>query len=355
MSSILSHLGKEKNSSFHKSLKDEVFKKVEEMGRPDKDQNALVLKAGILFLVWIILFAAYLFLGKVSIFATVTLSIAWALVMASIQMAVMHDASHGSTSKKAWVNKLLLNSISFAGGSPSLWVEQHCKAHHSFTNVKGKDHDIDTNGLLRLCSNQEYKSIHRYQHIYAWFLYPLFILSWVWWGDFRDIIYNTYGLSRKRLRSILFETLLVKAWHVSLFIILPLITIQSLSLVLIGYFVSFGVMGFVMVVVFQLAHISFVQEFNSEEDLRKTDWALFQLASTANFATDNKFLSWYIGGLNHQIEHHIFPYLSHTHYPEISRTVKRVCLEHGVAYNTFPTLREAIMKHQRHLKLFGLG
>ncbi len=339
---------------FHKVLKDHILKKIKTLGRSQKEESSLVLKAGILFLLWIFLYGAYLFLGGMTLMLNVSLSILWALVMVSIQMSVMHDASHGSSSNKKWVNNLLLNSISFLGGSPSLWVAQHCQAHHSFTNVPGKDHDINTNGLLRLCSSQEYKPLHRYQYIYAWLLYPLFVLSWIWWGDFRDIKNNTYGLSKKRLKYITLETVLIKIWHVGLFIVVPLLTIKSLPLVLVGYFISFAVMGFIMVVVFQLAHVTSVQQFASEQDFKKSDWACFQLASTANFAPHNKLLTWYLGGLNHQIEHHIFPYLSHTHYPRIRDDVKNFCNEHGVEYHVFPTLFAAVRQHQYHLMSYGV-
>lgn len=338
---------------FYKNLKKDILQFVDRSGRPHKDEKTLVLKALTLFVTWALFYSGYLIWGGESLLLNISLSIPWALVMVSIQMSVMHDASHRSTSNNKSVNQILLNVISFLGGSPTLWVAQHCHAHHSFTNVPGKDHDIDTNGLLRLCSSQEFKNVHRYQHIYAWFLYPLFILSWVWWGDFRDIKNNTYGLSKKRLKSVFYETLLVKLWHIAFFIALPLWTIGDVGLVLTGYLVSFTLMGLIMVVVFQLAHVSMTQEFASEDKLKSSDWALFQLASTANFAPNNRFLSWYLGGLNHQIEHHIFPNLSHTHYPSIQNKVKQYCSDRGVTYHVFPTLREAIWQHQKHLIRFG--
>jgi linoleoyl-CoA desaturase len=326
---------------------------VNKSGRPPKDQSSLVFKASGLLILWSVLYTSYLIWGGLNLTLNILLASAWALVMISIQLSVMHDASHKSSSERPWVNNLLLNVISLLGGSPTLWVAQHCQAHHSYTNVPGKDHDIDTGGLLRLCDHQEYKPYHRYQHIYAWLLYPLFLLSWVWWGDFRDIKNNTYSLSKKKLHSVSIETFLIKVWHIALFLVVPWICFGSISLVLIGYLTSFAIMGFVMVVVFQLAHVTSVQNFESEEQLRKTDWALFQLASTANFAPNNRFLSWYLGGLNHQIEHHIFPYLSHTHYPEIQGTVKKICESQGVQYHVFPTVREAVYQHQNHLKYFS--
>ncbi len=341
--------------SFHQSLKNEVYAYVTDSRRPHKDEKGIVKKAALLFVVWGFLYAAYLIWGGQSLALNLALSIPWALVMVGIQMSVMHDASHRSASDRSRVNDLLTNSISFLGGSPTLWVYQHCRAHHSFTNVPGKDHDIDTHGLLRLCLDQPQKPIHRYQHIYAWALYPLFVLSWIWWGDYRDIKDNTYSIPKKKLEQVKVETWLVKIWHVLIFLVLPYLLIQNVALVVAGYLLSFGLMGLIMVVVFQLAHVTTTQEFASEEKLKKTDWALFQMASTANFAPNNKFLSWYLGGLNHQIEHHIFPNLSHTHYPEIQHIVKKFCADRGVGYQVFPSLLSAIRHHQRHLKTYGVA
>lgn len=332
-------------------MKGEVNDLLKTSKRPQKDVKRLVAKALILFVLWLGSYGVYLTFGGESLWANILLALPWALIMVSIQMSVMHDASHKATSDNSSINNLFLNVISFLGGSPTLWVHQHCVAHHSFTNVPGKDHDINTNGLLRLCEQQNFHSNHRFQHIYAWFLYPLFILSWVWWGDFRDIKGNTYSLKPKVLKKVIWETLFVKLWHVSLFLLLPLWTIGDPLLVLTGYLVSFGLMGFIMVVVFQLAHVSNVQQFSKKGT--SSDWAEFQLATTANFATKNRFLSWYLGGLNHQIEHHIFPNYSHTHYPQIRPILKRACQSHNFHYHEFPSLFSAVKAHQHHLIAMG--
>lgn len=341
--------------SFHNQLKGLVFDSLNKEKRPFKDQKALILKALVLLGLFVLSYSAYLVYGGQSLALNIALSIPWALVMVSIQMSVMHDASHNASSESPKINQILLSVISFLGGSPTLWIHQHCRAHHSFTNVPGKDHDIDTHGLLRLCNQQPLKSIHKYQHIYAWALYPLFVLSWIWWGDYRDIKDNTYGIPEKKMRGITIESILVKISHFIFFIALPLYAIGNFWYFLCGYMVSFGIMGLIMVVIFQLAHVTTTQDFASETELRKSDWALFQLATTANFAPNNRLLSWYLGGLNHQIEHHIFPYLSHTHYPQLQHIVKQACIENGVTYTSFPTLWEAIVFHQNHLKMYGAG
>ncbi|MGB1698810.1 MAG: fatty acid desaturase, partial [Nannocystaceae bacterium] len=121
------------------------------------------------------------------------------------------------------------------------------------------------------------------------------------------------------------------------------------------FYVSF-VQGVVLSVVFQLAHCVTETEFPTPaatDGTLQTDWAVHQLQTTADFAPHNRFLGWYVGGLNFQVVHHLFPKVSHTHYPAISRIVADTAVEFGLQYHCVPSLREALRSHYRHLR--GLG
>jgi linoleoyl-CoA desaturase len=83
------------------------------------------------------------------------------------------------------------------------------------------------------------------------------------------------------------------------------------------------------------------------------EWAVHQLKTTANFATKSKFVSWFTGGLNFQIEHHLFPHISHIHYPAISEIVKDVCKEYNIHYIEYPKVRLAVASHVAHLREMG--
>ena len=241
-------------------MKNEVESFLSENKIPKKQTKKTLQNACLLYLLWAVSFSLYLYLGQLHPLWAVTFAIIWSAVMLPIQMAVMHDASHSASSENAQINTLLALSISFLGGSALLWKKQHCQAHHSFTNIHGLDHDIHTGGILRLHPSQPLKPAHQYQKYYAWLLYPLFVLSWVWWGDFRDLKDNTYSLTRRQWTDALIETILVKIWHVALFIALPIFIFDSLSLAIFCYILSFSILGFIMVVVFQLAHISSRQQ-----------------------------------------------------------------------------------------------
>lgn len=306
-------------------------------------------KAFILFALWAMLYFLFLTLGASSPILALCFAVLWSLPMASIQFVVMHEASHNAASNSKLVNAIYTATISFLGGSSLLWIKQHCVAHHNNTNISGLDHDINTNGLLRLHPSQPIKQNHKYQHLYAWALYPLFVLSWIWWGDFRDLLFNTYSLTKKELWLATIETIVVKIWHIVAFILLPIYAFQSIPLALLCYTVSFMVIGFFMVVIFQLAHVSAIQTMPNAKTDFEDDWAIRQLYTTANFAPNNSLLTWLIGGLNFQIEHHLFPSMNHAHYRKISDLVKRYCKENDLPYLEYKTVFAAIAGHQRHL------
>jgi linoleoyl-CoA desaturase len=115
------------------------------------------------------------------------------------------------------------------------------------------------------------------------------------------------------------------------------------------------VISFVMAVTFQLAHCVEEASFASADELRvdKVEWAVHEVQSTVNFCHRNRLLTWMLGGLNYQIEHHLFPALPHTHYPQLAPIVRRNCERHGIRYATQPTLRRALRSHSRHLRSMG--
>lgn len=84
-----------------------------------------------------------------------------------------------------------------------------------------------------------------------------------------------------------------------------------------------------------------------------TDWAVHEVLTTANFARNNRLLNWYIGGLNFQIEHHLFPHICHIHYRHIAPIVERTAKEYGLKYNEKPTFRAALASHVRRLRELG--
>ncbi len=110
-----------------------------------------------------------------------------------------------------------------------------------------------------------------------------------------------------------------------------------------------------MSTVFQMAHVvnGVEQPLPNKNNIITNEWAVHQLRTTANFAKDNKLLNWYVGGLNFQIEHHLFPNICHIHYPKIAPIVEKTALDFGIAYNTKSTFLNALKSHIKRLKELG--
>jgi len=280
--------------------------------------------------------------------------------MAGVGMNVMHDSNHESFSSKKWVNKLMGSSIYILAGNVYNWKVQHNVLHHTFTNIKGYDEDIDAGRIIRFSKNAKWFPIHKFQKFYSIFLYGLLTINWAITTDFKQMRkYLKRKLSYGKFPNPATEwTILVitKIIYYSLWIMLPLLVLDiAWWKILIGFFVMHYTAGMILSVVFQLAHV--VPNTNmplpdKEGNLEHT-WAIHQLYTTSNFAPSNKFVSYYTGGLNHQVEHHIFPHISHVHYTEIATIVKETAIEFNLPYNEYKTMRKALIEHFNQLKTLG--
>jgi linoleoyl-CoA desaturase len=286
------------------------------------------------------------------------LSIAMGIGMAGIGMGVMHDAMHGSFSKKVWLNKLFGSTMYLIGGSSFGWKIQHNVLHHTYTNIEGFDEDIEPKGLLRLSSQAPLKKIHRFQHIYAFFFYCLMTLSRMA-GEFSRLSkYNKAGLTKqqgacpaKEMRKLV----ITKIAYVLVTIGLPLMFSGfSWGLILLGFLTMHLVAGFIMSTVFQMAHlVENAKQPLPEGGVISNEWMIHEMETTANFSRRSRWFGWLIGGLNYQIEHHLFPNICHVHYRAISPIVEQTAREFGVRYNVNRTFLGAIRSHIRMLRALG--
>lgn len=283
--------------------------------------------------------------------------VCWAILgigMAGIGMNVMHDANHGSVSEKSWINKTLGASIYLLSGNVFTWKTQHNVLHHSYTNIHGVDEDLDARGLLRLHPEEEYKPMHKYQHYYAPFLYGLLTINWLLTKDFTQLNrYHKLGVAgknnkKKELVNIIFW----KVAYFAIFLCLPVfVGGYSVLSVVLGIFLAHFLAGFVLSVIFQLAHVMpDVSHPVNQDNKTEHSWAVLQLLTTANFSTKSRIVTWFVGGLNFQIEHHLFPNISHIHYPKIAEIVRNTANEMKLPYYEYKTFWGATAAHFTYLK-----
>lgn len=278
---------------------------------------------------------------------------------AFIGFNVAHDAVHGAFSRHSWVNRLLGYSFYLLGASPYVWRIMHNVVHHTYTNIPGHDEDIEiAPGLIRLDPADESRPWQRYQHLYAFPLYGLTSLSWIFRKDFVKLFKEKIGQHdnsshAQREYVKLFAT---KAAYYALFLLIPMGVLDlAWWQVLIGFVIMHIVEGLVLGLVFQLAHVVEGTSFpvptpgGSIEEA----WAVHQMQTTANFAPRSAVAAFFCGGLNRQIEHHLFPKVCHIHYPAITAIVRRTAEEHNLPYLESPTFLSALRSHYRFLKRMG--
>ena len=282
------------------------------------------------------------------------------LGMIGIGCGVHHDSNHGSYSGNKTVNKVIGDIVNVVGGYDVTWRIQHNILHHTYTNIEGLDEDIDAGGLLRFSPHAKKSPLHRYQHIYGWFLYCLLTLQWVTYKDYRLLyVYEAKGLLKKEkitLRKALLELTIYKVIYFGYVLVLPIIfSGMPWYSVLGGFMILHATAGLGLSCIFQLAHVLESSEFPLPGEDRKMEnsWAIHQLLNTANFSPRSYWVFWFVGGLNYQVEHHLFPHISHVHYPQISKIVKRTAEQYGIPYKVMPTFAFALREHARMLWKMG--
>jgi linoleoyl-CoA desaturase len=287
------------------------------------------------------------------------LAILMGVAMAGIGMSVMHDALHGSYSRSATINRWVGYITYFIGASPFVWKIQHNIFHHTYTNIYGLDEDIKTKIVIRLSHHASLRWIHRYQHVYSFFLYGFNTLFFIFSDLIKLLNYNRTGMilhHKSTLRTELFILLFTKGLYLFFIVALPiLITPLLWWQVLIGVLSMHLVAGYIVTLVFQMAHIveGVDQPLPNTAGNIENAWAIHQLHTTANFARNNRFLNWYIGGLNFQIEHHLFPNICHVHYRRIAQIVEQTANEFQLRYQVIPTFIQGIHMHIQMLRSLG--
>lgn len=281
------------------------------------------------------------------------------LGMAGVGMGIMHDANHGSFSKYPFINKVMASSIYLVGASKGIWRIQHNVLHHSFTNIEGFDDDINPPPILRFTENQKKRKIHKFQHLYAWFIYGLTTLSWATSKDYLHLNqFNKMGLikSKKIFYSLLIKMTISKLFFIGFVVVMPFILSGlSFTLIVVAFLIMQFTTGLIITLVFQAAHVvpnTIFPDLNNENAI-ETDRLTHQLLTTSNFAQKSNFLFWAFGGLTNQIEHHLFPHISHIHYKKLAPIVEKTAKEFNIPYHTKGSFFAVLEQHFLLLKRLG--
>ncbi|HEY9260510.1 acyl-CoA desaturase [Chitinophaga sp.] len=287
------------------------------------------------------------------------------LGMTGIGATIMHDANHGAFSPKKSVNNFIGHILEVIGGYAATWKIQHNILHHTYTNVSGLDEDIDSIKFLRFSPNQPRHWYHRYQFIYAWFFYMLMTLFWMTAKDYLQVLrYKNHGLLVKQkvsLKQAMFRISVFKVIYYGYILVLPLLfSGMPWYWVLTGFFGMHFIAGLSLACIFQPAHVMTASDFATPiivDDVKKMEnsWAIHEVVNTTNYAPRSRVLSWCIGGLNYQIEHHLFSGICHVHYRKLAPIIKAKAAAFNLPYQVQPTFIHALWEHARMLKQLGVA
>lgn len=346
-------------SSFFKTLKEKVDQYFIEHNLDPAGNRKLYIKGGIQIFSALSLYVFLVFFTPPTLWA-ILLCALLGMNMAVIGFNVMHEGGHQSFSKYAWLNKASAYFLNVLGGNSYYWKIKHNINHHTFTNIEGMDSDIDVRPWMRLHEDQPLRGFHRFQHIYFVVLYGLSYIAWVFFDDFEKYVSGRVTPDSTPKKLALKEHIIfwcTKILYVFFYMVVPILMVGFVK-ALVGYVIIAFVCGVFISVVFQLAHVvegtAFTAPGSQPQKLPQA-WAVHQIRTTANFATSNRVLFWFLGGLNFQIEHHLFPNISHIHYPQVSKLVREVCKEYSLDYMEYSTMLKAVYSHVVHLRRLSIA
>jgi linoleoyl-CoA desaturase len=346
-----------RDTGFHAALKRGAAGYFEGSGRASSGGAAMHAKTAIILAWFGASYGVLLALGGTSGWLAAGLTLSLAFATAGIGFSIMHDANHGAYARRAAANRAWALTLDFIGASSHVWRFKHNTLHHTYANIDGLDADIDATPFLRLAPSQPLRAFQRFQHVYAWPLYGVLAFKWWFVDDALDLVRGRIGSAAFprpgwwQLATVIAGKAVFLGWAV----VVPYLVFRT-AWVAPFFLAGAFVLGVVLSVVFQLAHTVPGAEFRAATagvQRVPTGWAEHQVRSTVDFAPRNRLLGWYIGGLNFQVEHHLFPEVCHQHHRALARVVQSTCLAYGIPYLAHPTLRSAIAAHFRLLRALG--
>ncbi len=346
-----------KGDAFYKELKRRVDAYFTDTGKNPRDAWQMYLKTFVIIGWFAASYAAAVFFAQ-NWWQGLIACFSLGLAAAAIGFNIQHDGGHRAYSRFNWVNRIMAMTIDLMGGSSYVWNVKHNSIHHTYANITGHDDDIDVGALARLSPHQPRLFFHRLQHFYMWPLYGFIAIKWQIFDDFFNVAIGKIG-NHKLPRP--------KGWDLAVFIggkaffftmvfVIPMI-FHAWWVALLYYLFTNLINGVVLSTVFQLAHCVEEAEFPMPDEASNTmesHWAVHQIETTVDFARRSKVLTWLLGGLNYQVEHHLFHKICHVHYPALSKVVEETCREYQIKYNEHKTFVAGVVSHFRWLRRMGM-
>ena len=346
---------KDEGSDFYRELNERIEQYFSEKGIPKTGNKTMVFKI-ILYFSLDILFYGLMITGTTTLgFYTFYLLMGFFVLLTAFNIS--HDAAHGVAVKSKFWNKVLFSlSFNLQGNNAYVWGKNHNESHHLYTNVEGSDIDVLNNPLFRMTESQELKWFHRYQFIYAPFLYLLYSINWFF---FRETL-MLFNLSSRTIKieipkNEVVKLVIYKLLYIGYMIILPVYLLPfGWQTVLLAFLLNHFMVSIIFVGVLGVSHLSDFVEHPVPDQNNKLDmsWPKLQMCTSVDYNADSKFFNWTLGGFNAHALHHLLPNICHVHYLEILPMFRELAQKHNLNYMEMP-YSKSLASHFRFLK--GMG
>jgi linoleoyl-CoA desaturase len=328
-----------------------------EKGLPRHATVFMAYKAG--FLVAMI-DCGYVALAHITSFGT-ALAAYFLLTFSSLILSINlgHDAAHHAVTGNKRVDDLIFQAIfALQGLSGYVWQIRHNYSHHVLPNVKEHDTDMEITHLVLVDPDAaEAHWYHRYQHIYAPFLYTFTSFHLLFVQDFKFFLQKDHAnLHLGRIPLIEWVKMIgFKILYFSLTFGLPMFfgKLHFMQVALAWALVQLVASVFVAFTFFISHHVTELNYVDSgpTHDLVADSWIHHQISTTIDFELNNPLANFLFGGFNLHVAHHVFPEISHEHYPDMTRIIREVLAKNNVSnwYQSF-SFAEGCASHIQHLK-----
>lgn len=344
-------------SDAHEAFKVTLFERLNayfEQNRISKKGDWEMTSKVIFALVWLVASYALLFLLPLSQGQFLALYIFQGLAQAFVFLNIAHDANHNAISKYRIVNKALSYVMDICGISSYMWRIMHNKGHHAVMNIHGEDEGIYAHGIFRFSPHAPWKPMHRFQHIYVFFMYAITSLDFLFVKDLEYLFFKN-NMHVRDVKHPLIEWITIigsKLFYLFYMIVLPVMVLDlSWGFVILAFLLSHFILGMISAWIIQVAHLLDINAF--PESRHQLDFVDHIFATTTDYAVRSRVANFICGGLNHHVAHHLFPHVAHTHYPKLTRIIRETAAAYGVDYRENRSMLQAIEHHVRHLKALG--
>lgn len=341
------------NAAFKKVLFERLNGFFSENRRPKKANWEMTAKVAFALIWWVGSYALF-YLYDWTYTQFFVLYILQGLAQIFMFLNIAHDANHNAISNNRYINKALSYVLDACGISSYMWRIMHNKGHHAVMNVHGEDEGIIAHGIFRFSPYAPWKKMHRFQHLYVFFLYSIASLDYVFVKDLEYLFLanNKHIEGKKHPLAEWITILSSKVFYLFYMIALPVWVLGfSVGQVVLAFFVTHLIMGLVAAWIIQIAHLLDINQFPKTR--HDYDFLDHIFATTTDYATRSRVANFICGGLNHHVIHHIFPHIAHTHYPKLTRIVRETAAEFGVDYRENRYMTQAISHHLKLLKQLG--